>query len=70
MNDGNPSKIKDMINFDKLRTMANKAKDIVAKENVCYTFKKNEAIYMYLSKADIITDFETLKNMGKECEKV
>ncbi|KAJ3221580.1 hypothetical protein HK099_003367 [Clydaea vesicula] len=71
MNDGNQSKVREMINFDKLRMMSNRVKDItglVARGS--YKFELKSAIQNYISKPHVEKDVKKLKEMSKLCEAV
>ncbi|KAI8906627.1 ras guanine nucleotide exchange factor domain-containing protein [Powellomyces hirtus] len=72
MNDGNASKIGDerqMINFDKLRMMGNRVKDISALASVEYNFEPLPHIQNFLSKPPVEKVMAKLKEMSIECEK-
>jgi hypothetical protein len=49
MNDGNQSKVRNMINFDKLRMMANRVEDIAKLAETRYRFVSNPVIANYIS---------------------
>ncbi|KAI8808455.1 ras guanine nucleotide exchange factor domain-containing protein [Cladochytrium replicatum] len=69
MNDGNESKVRGMINFDKLRMMANRVKDISALAAKEYKFEPNPAVLNYLAKPPIEKSMSKLKALSAECEK-
>ncbi|KAJ3089202.1 hypothetical protein HK102_006959 [Quaeritorhiza haematococci] len=69
MNDGNQSTIRNMINFDKLRMMGNRVRDITALAAVEYQFQPNPAIQNYLAKPPTEKDLAKLKEMSIECER-
>ncbi|KAI9101115.1 ras guanine nucleotide exchange factor domain-containing protein [Phlyctochytrium arcticum] len=72
MNDGNESRIgpdKQMINFDKLRMMANRVKDISALGSIEYSFEPKPAIQNFLAKPPIEKSMTKLKEWSLECEK-
>ncbi|KAI9202179.1 ras guanine nucleotide exchange factor domain-containing protein [Polychytrium aggregatum] len=67
MNDGNQSKVREMINFDKLRMMANRVKDISALVGIEYKdFVPNPMIQNYLAKPPIEKSITKLKEMSLE----
>ncbi|KAI9362529.1 ras guanine nucleotide exchange factor domain-containing protein [Zopfochytrium polystomum] len=69
INDGNPSNVEGMINFDKLRMMGNRVKDITSFAKVGYKFEPNPAIQNYVGKPPIEKKLAVLKEMSNECEK-
>ncbi|KND00621.1 uncharacterized protein SPPG_03749 [Spizellomyces punctatus DAOM BR117] len=72
MNDGNESKIgteRQMINFDKLRMMGNRVKDISGLARVEYSFEPKPAIQNFLAKPPVEKSMTKLKEMSLECEK-
>ncbi|KAJ3019960.1 hypothetical protein HKX48_001505 [Thoreauomyces humboldtii] len=72
MNDGNESKMgeqRQMINFDKLRMMGNRVKDISGLGSVEYGFDPIPPIQNFLSKPPIEKSLAKLKEMSVECEK-
>lgn len=69
INDGNQSKIENMINFDKLRMMSNRVHDITHLVNKSYSFKEDPIIQNYLAKPPKVDDEKELKQMSLECEK-
>ena len=68
MNDGNQSKVNQMINFDKLRMMGNRVKDIANLVSVAYEFKENSAIQNYLRFPPVERDLAKLKELSLLCE--
>ena len=69
MNDGNQSTVRNMINFDKLRMMGNRVKDITALALIEYKFDPNPAVQNYLAKPPVEKSLTKLKEMSLECEK-
>ncbi|KAJ3291910.1 hypothetical protein HK104_005714 [Borealophlyctis nickersoniae] len=69
MNDGNQSTVRGMINFDKLRMMGNRVKDISSLANIEYKFEPNPPIQNYLSKPPVERSLAALKEMSLLCEK-
>ena len=69
MNDGNAKLVENMINFDKLRMMANRVKDIVSLVDVEYKFELNPQIQNYIAKPPIEKDLAKLKELSLQCEK-
>ncbi|KAJ3162687.1 hypothetical protein HDU86_003660 [Geranomyces michiganensis] len=72
MNDGNESKIgaeRQMINFDKLRMMGNRVKDISGLASVEYSFEPLPPVQNFLSKPPVERSLAKLKEMSLECEK-
>ncbi|KAI8816195.1 ras guanine nucleotide exchange factor domain-containing protein [Fimicolochytrium jonesii] len=72
MNDGNESKIgteRQMINFDKLRMMGNRVKDISALARIEYNFEPKPPIQNFLSKPPVEKSMAKLKELSLECEK-
>lgn len=72
MNDGNESKIgaeREMINFDKLRMMGNRVKDISGLAGVEYSFESKPPIQNFLAKPPIEKSMAKLKEMSLDCEK-
>jgi RasGEF domain len=61
MNDGNPSLFKNMINFDKLRMMATRVKDVTSLALTPPQFEKVPAIQNYLHKPKIEQNVQKLK---------
>ncbi|KAJ3215928.1 hypothetical protein HDU67_010159 [Dinochytrium kinnereticum] len=69
INDGNPSQVKGMVNFDKLRMMGKRVKDISSLVGTAYKFEANPAIQNYLAKPPIEKSMTKLKELSLECEK-
>ncbi|KAJ3268774.1 Nephrocystin-1 [Terramyces sp. JEL0728] len=69
INDGNPKTIKNMINVDKLRMMANRVLEITNLGSVAYPYDKKSAVLNYLGKPKIEKDMNKLKDLAAECEK-
>jgi hypothetical protein len=69
INDGNQSKVDNMINFDKLRMMSSRVHDLISLTDKTYSFKENPIIQNYLAKPTKIVDDKTLKEMSQKCEK-
>eukprot|EP00158_Paraphelidium_tribonemae_P009026 Partr_v1_DN28751_c1_g1_i4_m63180 putative Son of sevenless homolog len=68
MNDGNPSKFKNMVNFDKLRMMANRVKDITDLSKTPYEFKPIPPVQNYLHKPHVEMNLAKLKEESLKCE--
>ena len=68
MNDGNPSKIQDMINFDKLRMMSNCVSQIVTLSAGDYKFVEKPEIQNYLRLPPLEKNLTQLKQMSVLCE--
>lgn len=69
MNDGNQSKVRGMINFDKLRMMSGRVKDITKLGQTEYKFEVKSAIQNYISKPPVEKSLVKLKEWSQECEK-
>jgi len=69
INDGNQSKVDNMINFDKLRMMSSRVHDLTSLTDKTYSFKEDPIIQNYLAKPTRIVDDKTLKEMSQKCEK-
>jgi len=69
INDGNQSKVENMINFDKLRMMSNRVHDLTSLIEKKYDFEENPVIQNYVAKPPKIDDDKILKQMSLECEK-
>ena len=69
MNDGNQSKVRGMINFDKLRMMSARVNDITALVGTPYSFETKVLVQNYLTKPPIEKSITKLKEMSRECEK-
>lgn len=69
MNDGNQSKVREMINFDKLRMMGERVKDIAANASSPYAFLANPEVQNYLGRPHIEKSITKLKEYSLECEK-
>jgi hypothetical protein len=69
MNDGNQSKVHGMVNFDKLRMMGCRVKDITSLAGTEYKFEVKPAIQNYIAKPPIEKNMAKLKEMSIECEK-
>lgn len=69
MQDGNATKINgDLLNFDKLRMMANRVKDIASMSSVPYEFPVNAALQNYLHKPPVEMSLSKLKEESHKCE--
>ncbi|KAL3900075.1 MAG: hypothetical protein SGCHY_001603 [Lobulomycetales sp.] len=69
MNDGNASKVAGMINFDKLRMMANCVKEIVSLGETPYKFESNPIIANYITVPPTMDkNLSILNEWSKECE--
>ncbi|KAJ3408579.1 hypothetical protein HDV05_004940 [Chytridiales sp. JEL 0842] len=69
MNDGNASKVHGMVNFDKLRMMANRVKDIASLAGIEYKYEAKPAVQNYIAKPPVEKNMAKLKEMSAECEK-
>ncbi|KAI9138023.1 ras guanine nucleotide exchange factor domain-containing protein [Paraphysoderma sedebokerense] len=68
LNDGNESKVRGLINFDKLRMMAGRVKEITSTVNIDYNFHKDPTVLNYLKKPTVDRDLNKLKELSLECE--
>ena len=68
MQDGNPSKYKDMINFDKLRMMANRVREITNLMDKPFKFPVDPAVENFLQKPHVERDLAKLKEESVKCE--
>ncbi|KAI9334710.1 ras guanine nucleotide exchange factor domain-containing protein [Obelidium mucronatum] len=69
MNDGNAKMVEGMINFEKLRMMGNRVKDIVSLVAVEYKGDAQPHIQNYIAKPPVEKNMAKLKEMSLECEK-
>ncbi|KAJ3325312.1 hypothetical protein HDV06_004171 [Boothiomyces sp. JEL0866] len=69
INDGNPKTIRNLINVDKLRMMANRVLEITNLGSVAYPYEKKSVVLNYLAKPKIEKDMNKLKDLAAECEK-
>ncbi|KAJ3033543.1 hypothetical protein HDV00_006078 [Rhizophlyctis rosea] len=69
MNDGNESKVRGMINFDKLRMMGSRVKDISNLVAIAYPYQPIPPIQNYLAKPVVERNWAKLKEMSVDCEK-
>jgi len=69
INDGNQSKIDNMVNFDKLRMMSNRVHDLTNLIDKEYGFTEDPIIQNYLAKPPKKDDDKELKEMSLKCEK-
>ncbi|KAJ3107489.1 hypothetical protein HDU97_004085 [Phlyctochytrium planicorne] len=69
INDGNPSQVNGMVNFDKLRMMGNRVKDIISLVGIEFKYEPNPAVQNYLAKPPIEKSMTKLKELSLECEK-
>lgn len=49
--DGNPDKINELVNFEKIKLMGSIIQEVKSFQSTKYTFKKNEAVSRFLSKS-------------------
>ncbi len=70
MNDGNPSKIQTMINFDKLRMMSNCVSQIATLASGEYKFAERPEIQNYLRLPPTEKNLNSLKQLSLICEPV
>jgi hypothetical protein len=68
MQDGNPSMYKHMVNFDKLRTMANRVREITNLADKPYQYDINPVIFNFLEKPQVTRDLAKLKEESLKCE--
>ena len=68
MNDGNPSLFREMINFDKLRMMANRVREIASLMTTTYPYEKISPIQNYLTQPPIEMNLNKLKDESLKCE--
>lgn len=66
MNDGNQSKVNGLINFDKLRMMAKRVKDISGLVKINYKFENDPTIANYIANPIIEKDLKKLKEWALE----
>jgi hypothetical protein len=64
INDGNQSKIKGLVNVEKLRMMANSVQEITQLGAIPYEFEKKPAILNYLEKPYIERNLNKLKEQA------
>ncbi|KAJ3209318.1 hypothetical protein HDU82_001020 [Entophlyctis luteolus] len=69
MNDGNSKMVQGMINFEKLRMMGNRVRDIVSLVAVEYKGDSKPHIQNYIAKPPVEKNMAKLKEMSVECEK-
>ncbi|KAI8620582.1 ras guanine nucleotide exchange factor domain-containing protein [Chytriomyces sp. MP71] len=69
MNDGNPKFVDGLVNFDKLRMMGNRVKDIVSLAAVDFTFSAQPAIQNFIAMPPVETSLAKLKELSLICEK-
>ncbi|KAJ3193694.1 hypothetical protein HK101_004358 [Irineochytrium annulatum] len=69
INDGNPSNVQGLINFEKLRMMGKRVKDIMSLASTEYKFPPIPEMQNYLAKPPIEKSMTRLKEMSLECEK-
>ncbi|KAJ3068903.1 Rap guanine nucleotide exchange factor 2 [Podochytrium sp. JEL0797] len=69
MNDGNPKLVDGLINFDKLRMMGSRVKDIVSLAEVDFAFPVKPAIQNFIAMPPVETSLAKLKEMSLICEK-
>lgn len=68
MNDGNPSKIKDLINFDKLRMMGGHVLELTQLAEVEYPYTIDPVITNYLHKPHLDMSFDALRDLSRALE--
>ncbi|EPZ36809.1 Guanine-nucleotide dissociation stimulator CDC25 domain-containing protein [Rozella allomycis CSF55] len=68
INDGNPSKIHGMINFEKLRMMGQRVLEISSLVNHSYPFDEKPEVQNYLKKPFVEKDIQKLKDWSVLCE--
>jgi hypothetical protein len=66
MNDGNQSKVNGLINFDKLRMMARRVKDISGLVKNNYKFESDPTIANYIVNPIVEKDLKKLKEWALE----
>ncbi|KAJ1557563.1 Rap guanine nucleotide exchange factor 6, partial [Cladochytrium tenue] len=69
INDGNASKVDGMVNFDKLRMMGARVKDMLTFARIAYAFEADPAAQNYVAKPPVEKRLTTLKEWSSECEK-
>ncbi|KAJ3334344.1 hypothetical protein HDU76_000037 [Blyttiomyces sp. JEL0837] len=69
INDGNQSNVNGMINFDKLRMMGSRVKDITSLAHTNYKFDPKPPVQNYLAKPFVEKSMSKLKELSIECEK-
>lgn len=68
INDGNSSKVKGMINIDKLRMMGNRVQEIVSLGGTLYPFERKPAVLNWLEKPTIEMSIDKLKKLATALE--
>ncbi len=68
MNDGNPSRVKGLVNFEKMRTMSDMAQSIGDLLRLDYDFSADEGMQAYLQFGFIERSHDRLKEMSLQCE--
>ena len=61
INDGNPSKLKSLLNVEKLRMMAHRVQEIVSLGSALYPMERDTAIINWLQKPVVETKMALLK---------
>jgi hypothetical protein len=64
MNDGNPSFFKNMVNFDKLRMIGNRVREVTSLGFIPFTFEKDPILQNVLHKPKIETNNAKLKELS------
>jgi hypothetical protein len=68
MNDGNPSRVRGLLNFEKMRMMSDTVQSIMNMLRVDYQFPLDGRLQRYLQFAAIERSHEKLKEMSILCE--
>jgi hypothetical protein len=68
INDGNTSKVKGLVNIEKLRMMANRVQEIVSLGGTLYNFERKSAMLNWLEKPIIETNINKLKQLATSLE--
>ncbi|ORZ40619.1 ras guanine nucleotide exchange factor domain-containing protein [Catenaria anguillulae PL171] len=68
LNDGNPSSVRGLINFDKLRMMSRRVQEIVLSRGTRYDIANVNQVQNYLKKPPAERDLSKLKEMSNELE--
>ena len=68
INDGNASKVKGLVNIEKLRMMASRVQEIVSLGGTLYNFERKSAMLNWLEKPIIETNIDKLKQLATSLE--
>lgn len=68
INDGNPKMIKNLVNFDKCRSLAERIHDLKSLTSVSYPYEPDPPILNYVSRPIIEKSITKLKELSIESE--